>query len=152
MTAISSTERNTETDWSSTDVRNSIRVRETDSAGAWSRQRNSNKKRSKHSYENGWLWKVKIPNTDTLLHTHLKCTVLQMKWQHLRQLYVKIKNFFFFFFFRRWTSFKWRFWTSQRHPSTLLYPGHRLTNFWSPFDQGPVWCCTPIYIWVFLLV
>ena len=58
----------------------------------------------------------------------------------------------FFFFFRRWTSFNWRFWPSQRHPSTLLYPGHRLTNFLSSFDQGPVWCCPPIYIWVFILV
>ena len=37
--------------------------------------------------------------------------------------------FFFFFFFRRWTSFNWRFWPSQRHPTTLLYPGHRLSNF-----------------------
>jgi len=27
------------------------------------------------------------------------------------------------------TSFNWRLWPSQRHPSTLLYPGHRLTNF-----------------------
>ena len=44
------------------------------------------------------------------------------------------------------------FWPSQRHPSTLLYPGHRLTNIWSPFDQGPLWYCPPIYIWVFLLV
>ena len=58
---------------------------------------------------------------------------------------------FSFFFFRCWTSFNLRFWPSQRHPSTLLYPGHRLTNFWSSFDQGPVWCCPPIYIWVFLL-
>ena len=48
--------------------------------------------------------------------------------------------------------FNWKFWPSQRHPPTLLYPGHRLTNFWSSFDQGPVWCCPPIYIWVFLLV
>ena len=59
---------------------------------------------------------------------------------------------FFFFFFRRWTSFNWRFWPSQWHLSTLLYPGHRLTNFWSSFDQGHVWWCPPIYIWVFLLV
>ena len=56
------------------------------------------------------------------------------------------------FFFRRWTSCILRFWPSQRHPSTLLYPGHRLTNFLSSFDQDPVWCCPPIYIWVFLLV
>ena len=53
--------------------------------------------------------------------------------------------------FWRWTSFISRFWPSQRHPSTMLYPGHRLTNFWSSFDQGPVWC-PPIYIWVFLSV
>ena len=60
--------------------------------------------------------------------------------------------FIFFFFFWRWTSFNWRFWPFQRHPSTLLYPGHWLSNFWSSFDQGPVRCCPPIYVWVFLLV
>ena len=58
----------------------------------------------------------------------------------------------FLFFFRCWTSFNWRYWPSQRRPSTLLYPGHRLTNFLSSFDQGPLWYCLPICIWVFLLV
>ena len=67
-------------------------------------------------------------------------------------LWLAINTLKHYFFFRRWTSFNWRSWPSQRHPSTLLYPGHRLTNFLSSFDQGPVWCCPPIYIWVFLLV
>ena len=73
-------------------------------------------------------------------------------WIHTRGWHVFFFFFFFFFFFSRWTSFNWRFWSSQRHPSTLLYPGHRLTSFWSSFDQDPVWCCPPIYAWVFLLV
>ena len=34
-----------------------------------------------------------------------------------------------FFFIRHWTSFSWRFWPSQQHPSILLYPDHRLSNF-----------------------
>jgi len=58
----------------------------------------------------------------------------------------------FVFFFRRWTSLNWKFWPSQRRPSTLLYLGHRLSNFLSSFDRGPVWCCPPIYAWVFFLV
>jgi len=33
--------------------------------------------------------------------------------------------FLFFFFIRHWTFFNWRFWPSQRYPSTLLYLGHR---------------------------
>jgi len=33
-----------------------------------------------------------------------------------------------FFFIRHWISFSWRFWPSQRHPSILLYPEHRLSN------------------------
>jgi len=32
----------------------------------------------------------------------------------------------------------WRFWSSQRHPSTLFDPEHRLTNFLSLFNQGSV--------------
>ena len=79
---------------------------------------------------------------------HHSCTWLWISLFNSRNLY----NILLFFFFRRWTSFNWRFWPSQRHPSTLLYLRHRLTNFWSSFDQRPVWCCPPIYIWVFLLV
>ena len=83
--------------------------------------------------------------------------IAQFNWECLAPLQPILfslhfsSSFFFFFFFKRWTSFNWMFWPSQ-HPSTFLYPGHRLTNFWSSFDQGPVWCCPPIYIWVFLLV
>jgi len=68
-----------------------MRVGEPDSAATWSHQWTSNKKKKgKTSTENGWLWKVKTPNTETLINRHLKCTALRIKWQHLCQLYMKI--------------------------------------------------------------
>jgi hypothetical protein len=41
-------------------------------------------------------------------------------------------------FSRRWTSFSWKFWPSQRSLSVSLDPGRRLSSFRSSFGNCPV--------------
>jgi len=47
---------------------------------------------------------------------------------------------------RRWTLFScWKFWPSQRPPSSIsLNLGRKLSSFWSLFGKCPVWCYPPI--------
>ena len=53
---------------------------------------------------------------------------------------------------RRWTSFSWKFWPSQRPHFVSLDPGRRLSSFWSSVGKCPVWCYPPICTWVFLVI
>jgi len=52
---------------------------------------------------------------------------------------------------RRWTSFNWKFWPSQRPLSISLDPGRRLSSFGTSSGKCPVWCYPPICTWVFLV-
>ena len=53
---------------------------------------------------------------------------------------------------RRWTSFSWKFWPSQRPLSISLDPGRRLSSFGSSVGKCPDWCYPPICTWVFIVI